>query len=94
MMQSHFQNPRIEFTRNLAVIDNILEITVEDKRFLRQTNVEVALYSNRDVKSGLWNDEARRNPHFIRDNIGLQQTYAMRTIAEVYYYPTYLCDCY
>jgi hypothetical protein len=87
MMMMHFPNPRIEFICTYAVIDNKLEISFNDIRVIRSSNMEVTLYSDRDVKAGVWNAEARRNPQSINDNIGLQTTYTMRTLAEIYDHP-------
>ena len=94
MMQFHFQIPKIEFTCTYSVVDNKLKINFQDLRTIRSTHMEVTLYSNRDVKAGRWNAEVRRNPNSINDNIGLQQTYSMRTISDVYDYPAYPFDCY
>ena len=86
-MQNHFPNPRTEFTSKFAVIGKNLETTFEDTRLLRQTNMEVAFYSDRDVKSGLWYDTAKRNPQSSNDNIGLQTSYTMRTFSEAHVFP-------
>ena len=72
MMAYHFINPTIEFTCTYALIDNRLEISFEDKRELRQTSMQVDLFSDNDVKTGKWNNDDRKNPASINDCIGLQ----------------------
>ena len=52
MMMMHFQSPKIEFTCTYSLVDNKLKISVQDMRVIRSTNMEVTLYSDRDVKSG------------------------------------------
>ena len=74
-MASHFINPTIEFTCNYALIDNRLEISFEDKRLDRQTNVQVDLLCDADVRAGKWNNDAREFPSSINDCIGLQKQF-------------------
>jgi hypothetical protein len=40
----------------------VSKYTFQDTRVIRSTLMEVTFYSDRDVKAGVWNDEARRNP--------------------------------
>ena len=82
-MQERFPDPEMEFTCTYSVVDNKLEISFQDVRIIRSTPMEITFYSDSDVKSGLWFTEARRNPHSINDNIGLQQTCTMRTISDL-----------
>ena len=95
MMTYHFGNQdTIEFTCTYALIDNRLEISFEDKRLIRQTNMQVNFYSDRSVREGQWDTTVRKNPRSINDNIGLQQNFYMYTSTVAQDFPTKPFYCY
>ena len=56
--------------------------------------MEVMLYSDFDVKPGLWDNNARKNPMSINDNIGLQTYLTMNASSVTNDFPSvpFYCD--
>ena len=84
----------IEFTVTYNLVDNMMEITYEDLRTVRFSPMDVVLYSDEDVRAGLWDNRPIRYPESIVDNIRLTETFTMTTMNSRRDYPTYPYECY
>lgn len=72
-----FEPDRITFQVTYNVIDNTINMSFTDLRSIRTTVMAVTLFSDADVRAGVWNSAPTTTPQSLNDNIRLTTTYTM-----------------
>ena len=91
---AHCGPDKLTFVVTYNITDNTMIIEFQDMRIARTTTMEVILYSDEDVRAGVWNNTPTRIPQSIADNIRLTKSSKMKTGAPSHDTPEEPYECY